>query len=228
MSWIITGQEAGPADPYYNNVSLLLHGDGANGSTTIVDNSPSPRTVTAFGDAQISTAQSKFGGASLAFDGSGDYLSISNSASMAFGSDAFTVEAWIYQTTNVSTYAPIFYSNGSNGSGIGFLVDSSRGLSVYWNNFRISSTTTKYALNVWNHLACVRDLNGSLRAYLNGTPVGSGSAIGSPVFGATWIGVNQSYTAEAFNGYIDDLRITKGIARYTANFTPPTAPFPDF
>jgi hypothetical protein len=67
---------AGPTDPYFSNVSLLLHGDGANGSTTIVDSSPSPKTVTAVGNAQISTAQSKFGGSSLAFDGSGDYLTV--------------------------------------------------------------------------------------------------------------------------------------------------------
>ena len=61
-------------DPYYGNVSLLLYGDGANGSTTITDSSPTPKTVTAVGNAQISTAQSKFGGASIAFDGAGDYL----------------------------------------------------------------------------------------------------------------------------------------------------------
>ena len=74
MSWIITGTEKYETDPYRSQVSLLLHGDGANGSTTIVDSSPSPKTVTAVGNAQISTTQSKFGGSSLAFDGAGDYL----------------------------------------------------------------------------------------------------------------------------------------------------------
>jgi hypothetical protein len=63
-------------DPYYGNVSLLLRGNGTNGSTTIIDSSPSPKTVTAFGNAQISTAQSKFGGSSIAFDGTGDYLDV--------------------------------------------------------------------------------------------------------------------------------------------------------
>jgi hypothetical protein len=74
MSWIITPQLRVPVDPVFNNVSLLLHGNGTNGSTTITDNSPTPKTVTAVGNAQISTAQSKFGGASIAFDGTGDYL----------------------------------------------------------------------------------------------------------------------------------------------------------
>jgi len=89
-------KESVAADPYYNNVSLLLHGDGANGSTTIVDSSTSPKTVTAVGNAQISTAQSKFGGASLAFDGAGDYLTIPDDSSFDFGFNDFTIEGWIY------------------------------------------------------------------------------------------------------------------------------------
>jgi hypothetical protein len=69
MSWLITGSQPVPVDPQFGSVSLLLHGDGTNGSTTITDNSPTPKTVTAVGNAQISTAQSKFGGASILFDG---------------------------------------------------------------------------------------------------------------------------------------------------------------
>jgi hypothetical protein len=96
MSWIITGSEKYETDPYRSQVSLLLHGDGTNGSTTIVDSSPSPKTVTAVGDAQISTAQSKFGGASIAFDGNGDYLDASSSNQYAIGTEDFTVEGWVY------------------------------------------------------------------------------------------------------------------------------------
>jgi hypothetical protein len=85
---------SGPTDPYFSNVSLLLHGDGTNGSTTIVDSSASPKTLTAFGNAQISTAQSKFGGSSIAFDGTGDYLSISSSNDLTLGTSDFTLETW--------------------------------------------------------------------------------------------------------------------------------------
>ena len=76
MSWVITGTQKEPAgDPFFfSNVSLLLHGDGTNGSTLIKDSSPRMNTVTAVGNAQISTAQSKFGGSSIAFDGTGDSL----------------------------------------------------------------------------------------------------------------------------------------------------------
>jgi hypothetical protein len=69
MSWLITPGQPVPVDLNRSNVSLLLHGNGTNGSTTITDNSPSPKTVTAVGNAQISTAQSKYGGGSIAFDG---------------------------------------------------------------------------------------------------------------------------------------------------------------
>jgi hypothetical protein len=82
-------------DRNFSNVSLLLHGDGTNGSTTIIDSSPSPKTVTAVGNAQISTAQSKFGGASLLFDGSGDGAIISTGLNdFTMTSNTYTLEAW--------------------------------------------------------------------------------------------------------------------------------------
>jgi len=83
------------SDTYYSNVSLLLHCDGSNGSTTFTDNSPSPKTVTANGNASVSTAQSKFGGASAVFDGTGDYLSLDGSSGFAFGTGDFTIEFWL-------------------------------------------------------------------------------------------------------------------------------------
>jgi hypothetical protein len=100
---------ATPTDPNFADVSLLLHGDGANGSTTIIDSSPTPKTVTAFGNAQISTAQSKFGGASIALDGTGDYASTGNSSDLLMGSAVFTIECWFYP--NVSGVAQIFLSS---------------------------------------------------------------------------------------------------------------------
>jgi hypothetical protein len=108
MSWVITGSEKTPVDPQFGSVSLLLHGDGANGSTTITDSSRLTNTVTAVGDAQISTAQSKFGGASIAFDGSGDYLTISSSSALSIGSGDYTVEFWIRWTALPETQGMLF------------------------------------------------------------------------------------------------------------------------
>jgi hypothetical protein len=80
-----------PDDPNYASVSLLLHMDGTNGSTVFTDLSPVPKVVTRFGDAQISTAQSKFGGSSAYFDGTGDYLTVASSADFGFGTGDFTI-----------------------------------------------------------------------------------------------------------------------------------------
>jgi hypothetical protein len=88
---------APPLDPNFANVSLLLYGNGINGSTSIIDSSPSPKTVTAFGNAQISTAQSKFGGSSIAFDGTGDYLTVPDNDNFALGNGNFTIECWDLQ-----------------------------------------------------------------------------------------------------------------------------------
>jgi hypothetical protein len=227
MSWIITGREAGPADPYIGNVSLLLHGDGANGSTTIVDSSPSPKTVTVFGDAQISTAQSKFGGSSLVFDGTGDYVEAASSAEFALGTGDFTLELWYYHISGTDT--GICANNSGASAGINFTVTPFSNFRAYigTSGFNIFDSSSGPTASTWQHLALVRS-SGALTLYIDGTAAGT----------ADWTGVNAGNTAtfsvgSAFgnarftNGYIDDFRITKGIARYTANFTPPTAPFPD-
>jgi len=211
---------AGPTDPYFNNVSLLLHGDGANGSTTIVDSSPSPKTVTAFGDAQISTAQSKFGGASLAFDGNGDYLTVTASSGFNFADGDYAIEAWIYPaSTTFSVYA-----TGGGGSRDQFVFDNGICYWDYPSAFGFSGISSE-DLNQWHHVVVCRAGTTS-RFFKNGIEVFSwqssasiGSAVVTPFIGRRTDGYYQA------NGYIDDLRITKGVARYTANFTPPTAPF---
>src|SRR5205085_836009 len=85
-----------PTDDSYANVTLLLHGNGTNGSTTITDNGPGNRTVSVFGNAKVSTTQSKFGGAALAYDGAGDYMQVANSSAFGITLGDFTLEAWVY------------------------------------------------------------------------------------------------------------------------------------
>ena len=229
MSWLITPQTKVPVDPFRSQVSLLLHGNGTNGSTTITDNSPTPKTVTAVGNAQISTAQSKFGGASILFDGTGDYLTTQSSNDSNFESSDFTIEFWI-KSTQVARQDPIGWNfNFVDAGWAGFVFNLSTG-SMAWfenTNSRISAVTTGWNNGNWNHVAVARSSN-SVRMFLNGSQVGStyttsfsygrnasGFIIGD-VFGA----------GGAVDGYIDDLRITRA-ARYTATFTPPTLPFPD-
>ena len=239
MSWVITGSEKTPVDLFRSTVSLLLHGDGTNGSTTIIDSSPSPKTVTAVGNAQISTAQSKFGGASIAFDGAGDYLTVPDGAAFEYGSGNFTAEAWVYP--GASPNQPIImgqWDGVGGGTGLSWIIalsnDSSRNLRFLVSTDGSGAVTDSVSsspltLNAWNHVALVRS-GDVFTAYLNGTSAVSYTiSAGASLFNATnVITIGASSTAtQPFNGYIDDLRITKGVARYTANFTPPTAAFPD-
>jgi hypothetical protein len=227
MSWRITPSYT-PADEYFQNVSLLLHGDGTNGSTTISDSSPSPKTVTAFGDAQISTAQSKFGGASIAFDGTNDYLDIGSNSAFGYGLNDFTIECWVYR--NVSSAVQVILEQRAAVSVqlVPTLYISATKL-FYYTNGSNRITGGVVSASQWVHIALSRS-GTSTRLFINGLQTGSTftdtfNYIASPVrIGDGNDGVSPT---ASLNGYIDDLRITKGVARYTGNFTPPTAPFPD-
>ena len=229
-----------PVDEEFDNVSLLLHGDGTNGSTTIVDSSSSPKAVTAVGDAQISTAQSKFGGSSLAFDGTGDYLTSAANSAFDLGSGDYTIELWV-RLISASNYGGIVGKGQIgvvNSTAYSLEFDNTSNAISLWigNNtppsfgsYVVTGTTNIRTSAVWTHLAVSRSGNNT-RLFVNGTQEGSTYttaytiAAGNPL----WIGGGfYAPTTNNINGYIDDLRITKGVARYTQNFTPPTAPFPD-
>lgn len=226
----------------YSDVSLLLRG----ASTPVpveanppVDEGPTPKTVTAIGNASVTAAVAKWpSGSSLAFDGSGDYFSIPDGNDFNYGSGNFTAEAFVYPAA--SPNQPIImgqWDGTGGGTGLSWVLilsnDSTRRL-----RFLLSTngsgvvgdfvSSSALALNDWNHVALVR--NGDVfTAYLNGVSAVSYTiSAGASLFNATnSITVGGSSTGgQFFNGFIDDLRITKGIARYTANFTPPTAELP--
>jgi hypothetical protein len=186
------------------------------------------------GNAQVSTSVKKFGTGSLAFDGSGDSLKIPDSPVFAFGSGNFTIEAWIYPTTT-GTYPCIasqFASTDANSSFFFCLGNGNRNLEI----FLYSSTSTNISasnavtLNQWNYVTVVRNGN-TVSLYVNGTSVASQSYSSTINNSSRPIYVGNATDDSAnyyFTGYIDDLRITNGIARYTANFTPPTQALPTF
>ena len=225
---------AAPTDPHFSNVSLLLHGDGANNSTTFVDSSPSPKTVTAFGNAQISTAQSKFGGASLAFDGNGDYLALGDvSSQLVLGGD-FTIELFVW-FNSLSGFQSICQSIWNSG---GFFLfhhlDHPNKVSFYVNNFSsgvpILVQSSSMATNTFYHVAVTRAGN-TFKLFINGVLESSAtSTLATITRPVEFVGIySDGFSSVSFglNGYLDEIRITKGVARYVANFTPPTAPFPD-
>ena len=214
-------------DPHYANVSLLLHGDGADNGTVFTDNSPSPKTVTTYGNAKTSTAQSKFGGSSIFFDGNGDYLVSPSNSAFQFGTGDFTIEAWVYIPTGISgSYAAICdIRSGPSGSGaVLFKLNSSRQLGYY--GATETNTTATVPLSTWTHVAISRS-SGTTRLFISGDLSATVADGDNKSINGCYIGRVHDNVHPAFSGYIDELRITKGVARYNGNFTPPTEAFPN-
>lgn len=203
--------------------SLLLNFNGTNGSTTFTDSSPNGLAVTANGNAQISTAQSKFGGASGLFDGAGDYLSVPASPAFGFGTGDFTIECWAYpldmtrgvivDTRPSDVPMPLVLSRSEVGPG-----------KLRWYDGATVREQGVFPENAWTHIAWSRS-RGVGRLFINGVLLSAlpdtadyGSSRGLTV------GANASPQYENFHGHIDDLRIVKGVGLYTSNFTPPTSP----
>lgn len=215
-------------DLYFADVSLLLHMDGSNGSTTFTDSSSNALTVTANGNAQISTAESKFGGASGYFNGTSDSLTFTDPA---LGTGDFTIEMWLKTNSSVQ-YAQLVGNETAGNTGFTFLINnnSSTGgqLAVYLNGtLRVSSSSGDWSDNTWHHVALTRS-GSTVTLWGDGTSLGTGTSSASFSGAATMVVArNNVYTPRNLVGYIDDLRITKGVARYTSTFTPPTAAFPN-
>jgi len=211
-------------DVYYPQTSLLMHFNGTNGSTTMTDNSKNNFAVTAVGNAQISTAQSKFGGSSLYLDGTGDRLTIASpTTDLSFGTGDFTIETWVYKTV-ASTALVLDARATADAIPWSVIINSSNFPYVYDGTQYVS--TVSITLNSWVHLAVVRT-SGVLKIFVNG--VQGYSAAHSVNFDRTAgliIGDGVGLV-NAYAGYLDELRITKGFARYTSNFTPSTTQFLD-
>lgn len=213
----------GGGDPYWNQVVLLLHCDGTNGSTTITDSSPVGRTVTANGNAQISTAESKFGGASLLLDGSGDTVTMASSADFAFGTGDFTIETFLRYSNNVGFQIPWSFNDAT--SNMLRIQNGNFALLLASNSTILSGSIPTLANGTWYHLAVVRSGN-NWTLYIDGVSALSATS-GATYAGTMTMKIGDNGGANFFNGRLDEFRITKGVARYTSNFTPPTQAFPN-
>ncbi len=179
------------------------------------------KTVTAYGDAQLSTLQKKIGTASLYLDGTGDYARCEGGSDFAFSGN-FTAETWIYPTS--VTGSRYLFSLGTETTGRYHLSLES---GVVTGNFFGSASTTfggSISINTWTHIALVRS-GSTITAYVNGTALGTtetnSSSIGNT--GQLTIGADSS-SSNVFVGYIDEVRISN-TARYTGTFTPSTTQF---
>lgn len=218
-------------DPYFSSVTLLMHCDGTNGGTTFTDNSNTAHSMTAAGGAITSSTQFKFGNASLRTRNAGDQVTCSNT-DFDFGTGDFTVECWYYYDAIFTPNAlgGIFSNSGTRNFFAGFGT-SNNNLIFYGSGGPTDTTGWAHGMTGgWYFLAWVR--NGSNRTiYVNGTSIGTASDVGSsnfsPSAGTAYIGSSPASGTPTISGFADEFRVTKGVARYTANFTPPSSPFPN-
>lgn len=213
-----------PTDPYAANVSLLLRGDGTNGSTAFVDSSPSAKTLTVTGSAQISTTQKKWGTGSIYIPTGNSYVSAPSSADFALGTGDFTTESWVY-TTDTTFNLQTLFSIGSYTGGLLFrLYNPSAGiLDAYCNGQQYSFNKSAISVNTWHHVALVRS-SGTVTAYVDGEQFGTSQSMPQNIAqNSIMVGMSSHNSNEYIHGYLDDFRITKGVARYTGTFTPPSA-----
>ena len=205
---------------------LMLHMDGADDGTSFIDSSLSPYTVTRV-NALTKTGIKKFGTASGYFDGSGDYLSIPDSDDWNFGASDMTIDFWV----NFSdiTGQKFLFNQRADGTHAHELSLNSGSLKWAAYNggtvFDFSRSVT-LSTGTWYHIAAVRNGN-VLRLYLDGQQQGADQAFTGtmPDLGAAFDIGRWSGDGIYLNGYIDELRISKGIARWTSNFTPENGPY---
>ncbi len=211
-----------PPTPIVGTTLLLNYTEGG------IINYASRENIETVGDARLRNNITKYGNNSIFFDGTGDYLLMPSGPDLDFGTGNFTIEMWINFTNATSAWqAIISRAYGVAGGWRLYKNNNDNQLRWYHNTTSIVLTTNSdIASGVWSHIAAVRN-NGTLTLYINGTNRGSASDTNSynPGTYALEIGSGVVTSAYPMTGYIDDLRITKGVARYTANFTPPTAAF---
>jgi len=221
-------------DPGFESVSLLLHGDGANGTTSFIESSAVPKALAAGGNAGISTAQSRFGGSSILFDGVRDYVFLPADLALAMKSSDFTIEMWVHKLGNNANFSRLWNVDGDMYADVNLSIDPSGKLVSYGSSNGSSWNAWAFATGVavpdgaWKHIALVR-LGGTVTLYVDGSGTVLTTALGTAALHdggyAHVIGGQSTGVDRAFNGYIDEVRITKGVARYAANFTPPAQAF---
>lgn len=209
-----------PTSPVTAITNTQLLTNFTNGA--IFDNSMKNDLETV-GNAQISTSVKKFGTGSMAFDGSGDYLFSPASSELAFSNGNFTIEFWAY--LNTTSGIQLFY-DGRPGNGSYPAIYMNGASLRYYVNSVDRITGSNLTTGVWYHIAISRS-GTSTKMFLNGVQDGS-TYSDSTTYASGPLRIGADYNPSNYlNGYIDDLRVTNGIARYTANFTPPTAAFPN-
>lgn len=229
-------------------VKLLLHGDGADGSTTFTDEAG--HTVERYGDAQIDTSQYKFASGSIQFDGTGDAIYAEDSDDWNFGTGAFTVDFWVrFNALPAAGQAMVIYSQRSDAdNGLAFALKNFDGNYLY--DLYVCSAgscesvgapymwPTSVSVNTWYHVALAREELAEHADYFSvwqdGDRRGANldnitypDVLASFVIGGITAPLTDGPTYVSMNGRIDEFRVSKGIARWShaSDFTPPVAAY---
>lgn len=201
---------------------LVLHCDGADESQTFTDSSDSAHTVTAEGTAQIDTAQKVFGTGSGLFDGNSDYLTVPNSDDWKFGLIDFCIDMRV-KFNALSTYMILAATNYGAGWLIRYDAPTSPKEFLLCVNGTFYYKQITLVTDTWYHIALSR-VSGYLRLFVDGTQVGSTETCTANITGdTTFLHIGKQHNSTNYmNGWIDELRISKGDGRWSSNFTPPT------
>lgn len=215
-----------------NNTVLMLHCDGNDGSTNFVDSSGNPHTVTVHGNAEMDASQSRFGGASARFDGSNSYLSLADHTDWDFSGD-FTVDFWMKMNAIQTGYFLIGNADMDWGSNGWEMQLNNQGMIQFLAMYSAPNWTPylwgyhNMTTDDWYHIAAVR-YGTAMSLYVDGQSIGT--LTNDPV---TYINGNYDFQIGSsphaltydYSGWIDEVRISNGVARWTSDFTPPSQPY---
>ena len=225
---VTVGAPPAPVDPYYSSVELLYHMDGANNSTVCVDSSKNNYTITTSDNAVISTEQSVYGGSSGKFTATTSARFKSPTTTNLAITGAFTMEAWWRPTVVSNGIYPI----SCVGSSLMWITlgGPNSALEFYFLGNQLTSTFVP-VVDTWYFLTVTRDSSNNVRNFVNGNQVTS-SYVNNISMASTayWsVGSSPELAGGSAGGrcFVDEFRFTKGVARYTDNFTPPSQPFPN-
>lgn len=210
-----------PGDSSFGNVQLLLHMDGANNATTATDFSSNPKSLTFSGASKLTSAGAKFGDAGLSAVGG---VTAQTASAFTIGTQDFTFECSFYVVAFSPALASLF-NIGAYNDGALFRVQAGK-IELYINGTNYDATAT-ISEGTWHDIAYSRQ-EGTMRVHLNTTLVAEYSAPGNIPAKNCLIGVSAHNAGEYLNGYIDELRLTVGVARYTGTtFAAHTSAFPN-
>jgi len=221
-TYLITDELTDKGSPVgnFSYLKLALSMEGIVGTNSFID--LKNHAVTAYGDVQLSSTETKYGSASAYFDGTDDYLTV-DSSDLTFGTADLTIELWVWKPTTPTIPGDTLFYQNTTSSGFRLDWDTTDKLSLYL--YGDSSTTVgtdTFNLSAWNHVALTRE-GGVFKLWLNGVLQGSKTLATDCLAGIFYIGRNPADTTMDYTGYMDDFIVRPGIAIYTANFTPPNS-----